>query len=108
MLWAYGRKLQLLSELEQSSKRARFSIPYELFDLKSFIDVTIAAEGGFVKAHRLILSASSEYFQVKTNYICSRLLFLTKDFPLFHLAGYSEPTSCGLKCYHHSPLCSIK
>ena len=37
---------------------------YSQLEKKKFVDVTIAAEGKTVGAHRLILCAASEYFEV--------------------------------------------
>jgi len=38
---------------------------FPLLQRESFIDVSLAADGGILKAHRLVLSSSSEYFEVK-------------------------------------------
>lgn len=39
---------------------------YSLFQQRRFLDVTlVAAEGRTLKTHRLILSCSSQYFEVK-------------------------------------------
>jgi len=38
---------------------------FPLLQRKSFVDVSLAADGGILKAHRLVLSSSSEYFEVK-------------------------------------------
>ena len=40
---------------------------YTQLEKKKFVDVTIRAEGKSVSAHRLILCASSEYFEVCHN-----------------------------------------
>lgn len=34
-----------------------------LLNTKSLLDITLAAEGKFIKAHRVILAASSKYFE---------------------------------------------
>ena len=35
-----------------------------LLQRESFVDVILAAEGQFIKVHRLVLCASSQYFEV--------------------------------------------
>jgi len=43
------------------------SLLYSQLEKKNFVDVTIGAEGKFINAHRLILCAASEYFEVCQN-----------------------------------------
>ena len=38
-----------------------------LLSSHSLLDITLAAEGRFIKAHKVILAASSKYFEVKQN-----------------------------------------
>ena len=40
---------------------------YSQLEEQNFIDVTLAAEGKYVNAHRLILCSSSPYFKVHNN-----------------------------------------
>lgn len=43
---------------------------HHLFEQEKWVDVTLlSADGKFLKAHRLILSASSQYFEVINRYI---------------------------------------
>ena len=35
----------------------------------SMLDITLAAEGRFIKAHKVILAASSKYFEVNISFI---------------------------------------
>ena len=43
---------------------ALISLLDNLQEREKFVDVTLAAEGQFINAHKLVLSASSKYFEV--------------------------------------------
>ena len=40
-----------------------------LLEEESLVDVTLSAEGQFIRAHRVILSACSPYFRVSEKYL---------------------------------------
>jgi hypothetical protein len=42
-----------------------FSVFDSLLEEESLVDVTLSAEGQFIRAHRVILSACSPYFKVR-------------------------------------------
>ena len=44
---------------------ALVSLLYSQLESKKMVDVTIAAEGKFLNVHRLLLCASSTYFEVR-------------------------------------------
>jgi len=48
---------------------------HSLFQQGKFLDVTLSADGQFLKAHSLILCASSQFFEVG---LINILIFLTK------------------------------
>ena len=48
------------------------SVMDSLLEEESLVDVTLSADGQFIRAHRVILSACSPYFRV-SNIYCSRL-----------------------------------
>ena len=47
----------------------------QLLHDESFVDVTLAVEGHALRAHKIVLSACSPYFQVKYNFYISILNF---------------------------------
>ena len=50
------------------------SVMDSLLEEESLVDVTLSADGQFIRAHRVILSACSPYFRVSTS--CAELLLL--------------------------------
>ena len=48
-------------ESQQNVYASKF---HYLFEQEKFVDVTLSADGQFLKAHRIILCASSQYFEV--------------------------------------------
>ena len=44
-----------------------FSVFDNLLEEESLVDVTLSADGEFIRAHRVILSACSPYFRVSVN-----------------------------------------
>lgn len=62
-----------------------------LFLDERFVDVTLACEGQLIKAHKMVLSASSSYFQeIFTTTPCSHPVIIMKDFPLKDLRKILE------------------
>lgn len=58
----------------------------KLFLDERFVDVTLACEGQLIKAHKMVLSASSSYFQeIFTTTPCSHPVIIMKDVPLKEL-----------------------
>lgn len=58
----------------------------KLFLDEHFVDVTLACEGQLIKAHKMVLSASSSYFQeIFTTTPCSHPVIIMKDVPLKEL-----------------------
>lgn len=56
-----------------------------------FVDVTLACEGQLIKAHKMVLSASSSYFQeIFTTTPCSHPVIIMKDVPLKDLRKILE------------------
>lgn len=54
-----------------------------LFHDERFVDVTLACDGQLIKAHKMVLSASSSYFQdIFTTTPCSHPVIIMKDVPL--------------------------
>ena len=39
-----------------------------LLSRESLLDITLAAEGKYIKAHKVVLAAASKYFEVIQNY----------------------------------------
>ena len=52
------------------------SVMDSLLEEESLVDVTLSADGQFIRAHRVILSACSPYFRVSTNWAMISLLLL--------------------------------
>ena len=50
-----------------------FSVFDTLLEEESLVDVTLSAEGQFLRAHRVILSACSPYFRVRKGNIFCKL-----------------------------------
>jgi len=48
---------------------------HQLLQQEKYVDVTLAAEGGSLKAHRLVLGSSSDYFEVKIARLSIYVLF---------------------------------
>ena len=44
----------------------------QLLHDESFVDVTLAVEGQLLRAHKMVLSACSPYFQVRGSFVLSR------------------------------------
>lgn len=62
-----------------------------LFLDERFVDVTLACEGQLIKAHKMVLSASSSYFQeIFTTTPCSHPVVIMKDVPLKDLRKILE------------------
>lgn len=62
-----------------------------LFLDERFVDVTLACEGQLIKAHQMILSASSSYFQeIFTTTPCTHPVVIMKDVPLKDLRKILE------------------
>lgn len=62
-----------------------------LFLDERFVDVTLACEGQLIKAHKMVLSASSSYFQeIFTATPCSHPVIIMKDVPLKDLRKILE------------------
>lgn len=62
-----------------------------LFLDERFVDVTLACEGQLIKAHQMILSASSSYFQeIFTTTPCTHPVVIMKDVPLKDLRKLLE------------------
>lgn len=62
-----------------------------LFLDERFVDVTLACEGQLIKAHQMILSASSSYFQeIFTTTPCAHPVVIMKDVPLKDLRKILE------------------
>ena len=40
-----------------------------LLNRQSLLDITLAAEGQYIKAHKVVLAAASKYFEVKFRFI---------------------------------------
>ena len=56
------------------------TVLHSLLQKEILVDVTLAAEGQFIEAHKLVLSTCSQYFQVS----CSELLPGLNHFHVFH------------------------
>lgn len=62
-----------------------------LFLDERFVDVTLACEGQLIKAHKMVLSASSAYFQeIFTTTPCPHPVIILKDVPLKDLRKIME------------------
>lgn len=62
-----------------------------LFLDERFVDVTLACEGQLIKAHKMVLSASSSYFQeIFTTTPCPHPVIIMKDVPLKDLRKILE------------------
>ncbi|XP_055311312.1 nucleus accumbens-associated protein 1-like isoform X1 [Sitodiplosis mosellana] len=62
-----------------------------LFLDECFVDVTLACEGQLIKAHKMVLSASSSYFQeIFTTTPCTHPVIIMKDVPLKDLRKILE------------------
>lgn len=62
-----------------------------LFLDERFVDVTLACEGQLIKAHKMVLSASSSYFQeIFTATPCTHPVVIMKDVPLKDLRKILE------------------
>lgn len=54
-----------------------------LFQDETFVDVTLACDGHLIKAHKIVLSANSPYFQeIFTTNPCQHPVIIMKDIPL--------------------------
>lgn len=62
-----------------------------LFLDERFVDVTLACDGALIKAHKMVLSASSAYFQeIFTTTPCPHPVIIMKDVPLKELRKILE------------------
>lgn len=62
-----------------------------LFQDEQFVDVTLACDGHLIKAHKMVLSASSTYFQqIFTLHPCPHPVIIMKDVPLAELKQVLE------------------
>lgn len=57
-----------------------FSVFDTLLEEESLVDVTLSAEGQFLRAHRVILSACSPYFRVSYPNSFTDFMLKSKDF----------------------------
>ena len=48
----------------KNHQSALISLLDALLERESFVDVTLAAEGKFIRVHRVVLCACSQYFEV--------------------------------------------
>lgn len=51
-----------------------------LLESGTLVDCTLAAEGKYLKAHKVVLSACSPYFEVNITFITNNLSFFYKKF----------------------------
>lgn len=62
-----------------------------LFQDEQFVDVTLACDGHLIKAHKMVLSASSAYFQqIFSLHPCPHPVIIMKDVPLTELKQVLE------------------
>ena len=67
----------------------------------TMLDITLAAEGRFIKAHKVILAASSKYFEVSKKYTLT-ILSGVSNFTLGFIEFQHRHTTS-----HFFPLCVI-
>ena len=58
-----------------------------LFQKESFVDVILAAEGQFIKVHRIVLSACSQYFEVYWPFYCCKVLSMNNPIGIWWLGS---------------------
>lgn len=56
-----------------------------LLESGTLVDCTLAAEGRYLKAHKVVLSACSPYFEVSETLFCLCLIALTRILATMHL-----------------------